>query len=33
MRFTTSELAAATGGEVFGRETEVDGRVHRLAGL
>jgi len=25
MRFTTSEVAAATGGEVFGRETEVDG--------
>jgi UDP-N-acetylmuramoyl-tripeptide--D-alanyl-D-alanine ligase len=24
MRFTTSEVAAATGGEVFGRETEVD---------
>ncbi len=25
MRFTTSALAAATGGEVFGRETEIDG--------
>lgn len=25
MRFTTSELAGATGGEVFGREVEVDG--------
>lgn len=25
MRFTTSEVAAATGGEVFGREVEVDG--------
>ncbi|MCU1370596.1 MAG: murF [Ilumatobacteraceae bacterium] len=25
MRFTTSALAEATGGEVFGRETEVDG--------
>ena len=25
MRFTTSEVADATGGEVFGRETEVDG--------
>ncbi|MGI8756669.1 MAG: UDP-N-acetylmuramoyl-tripeptide--D-alanyl-D-alanine ligase [Acidimicrobiales bacterium] len=25
MRFTTSELADATGGEVFGREVEVDG--------
>ncbi len=25
MRFTTDELAAATGGEVFGRPTEVDG--------
>lgn len=25
MRFTTSEVAEATGGEVFGRETEVDG--------
>ena len=25
MRFTTSEVATATGGDVFGRETEVDG--------
>ena len=25
MRFTTSDLASATGGEVFGRETTVDG--------
>ncbi|MCU1497719.1 MAG: UDP-N-acetylmuramoyl-tripeptide--D-alanyl-D-alanine ligase [Acidimicrobiales bacterium] len=25
MRFTTAEIAAATGGEVFGRETTVDG--------
>ena len=25
VRFTTSEIAAATGGEVFGRETEVEG--------
>ncbi len=25
MRFTTAEVAEATGGEVFGRETEVDG--------
>ncbi|MGN6695446.1 MAG: Mur ligase family protein, partial [Aquihabitans sp.] len=25
MRFTTSAIAEATGGEVFGRETEVDG--------